>query len=116
MCVFNIGDRVQVCSALRDDLSYNPELQIGASGIVCHIDSCTPREYDETGFDDIIGVEWDLPFHDRDYCLSCEDHCDERHGWYVFPDEIELITDDDIEIDESDLASNDDLLILFGCK
>ena len=113
MCGFDVGDRVEICAPLRPGLSENPELMIGSTGTVCFIDECYKREREETGFDDIIGVEWDSEFRDRNNSSSCKGHCDESRGWYVYQDEIKLVVEDD-EINEDDLASYDDLIAFIG--
>ena len=115
MCGFNVGDRVEICAPLRPELSENPELMVGSTGTVCFIDECYDNEREETGFDEIIGVEWDIIFRDPRNSTSCKGHCNPERGWYVYQDEIKLIGEDD-EINEDDLASYDDLLTLIGCK
>ena len=66
-----IGDRVK----LIKDVEY---VESGTTGTVVHIHAVTPN----------IGICFDI----RSPMLhSCEYHCDRGTGWYVFPDDIQLI-------------------------
>lgn len=92
---FMLGDRV----VLIEEQADNDILHIGTVGTVCNTDRTR-----------YVGVVWD------DYIdgHSCSGHCEKGHGWYVRRSEIELCNTND-DINEDDIASNDDILMLIGC-
>ena len=94
---FVLGERVVLIKERAD----NDMLYIGAVGTVCDIDD---RISD-------IGIEWD----DDIVGYMCDGHCARGHGWYVSRSQIELYSAND-DINEDDIASNSDILMLLGCR
>ena len=92
---FMLGERVVLIKERTD----NDLLYIGAVGTVCDTD------------DNIeIGIAWD----DNVGGHACDGHCEKDHGWYVKRSDIELYSAND-DINEDDIASNSDILMLLGC-
>lgn len=68
-----------------------------------------PISYGETGtIRDIsleaeppIGIEWDAYDSERHTLSHCSTyHCEDGHGWYVYPEEIEAIPPVSLDIEE----------------
>lgn len=94
---FMLGERVVLIKERED----NDLLHIGAVGTVCDIDDSDTGE---------VGVAWDEDIGGH----LCNGHCAKGYGWYVRRSEIELYSAND-DINEDDIASNDDILTLIGC-
>ena len=92
---FMLGERVVLIKERED----NDLLYIGAVGTVCDID--------DTGE---VGVAWDDDIGGH----LCNGNCAKGYGWYVRRSEIELYSAND-DINEGDIARNDDILMLIGC-
>ena len=93
---FMLGERVVLIKERAD----NDMLYIGAVGTVCDTDD---RISD-------IGIEWDDDIGGH----MCNGNCANGHGWYVGRSQIELYGTNE-DINEDDIASNDDILMLIGC-
>jgi len=72
-----VGDRVRLVREVGDSHAW---LEHGDEGVVVH------GRYHP---DDNIGVQWDR----SDGCAhGCAGHCPHRHGWYVFPEVLVLVS------------------------
>lgn len=81
---FAIGDEVVLVKPAADD---NEELRIGDKGIVVRV----PYENDDP-FDDLldmIGVQWERHLENTGH--SCNNACPYGYGWFVNPNEIQII-------------------------
>ena len=81
--MFECGDRV----VLIVDEDIDGLLIQGQVGTVCDVGN------------DRIGVRWD---DEMERAHVCGGTCDDKHGWYVDEDEIELITEE-FDMDDSDV-------------
>lgn len=84
---FKLGTRVQIVSTHRNGTTsgLNNGLKIGSQGTVCEEDDI------HEGTDERPGVCWDIGFPTAH---SCNNHCTEKHGWYVYSDELEFVLPD----------------------
>ena len=92
-----VGQRVRSLTRGPDG---NSHIYIGSVGTVCH----TFGYSDGSGR---IGVEWDEHVSGHD----CQQHCEDGYGWYVDPEYLEPIDDEEPEEDfQFDAAEFCDML------
>ena len=89
MSTFQVGDRVYCLSVT------NTGKEVGHQfGVVCDTSENYPP----------IGVRWD---EEQRWMHNCDGNCEERHGWYVFEEDLEFVDrecpQDDCEIVMGDL-------------
>lgn len=76
--MFNVDDMVSAKTTLCSGV-----IPAGTTGVICYI------ENDGLTDTDWIGVRWDI----EDAALhDCSGNCENRHGWYVYRDDIEFCT------------------------
>jgi hypothetical protein len=84
MNTFKIGDRVRI----KKIDEHTGNLQIGYEGNVVEIDKVGKPP---------IGIDWErtlLGGHD------CQEHCPNGQGWFVFPENIELVNLSEVKSEE----------------
>lgn len=93
---FQTGDRVE---CIKNGAAINQDLVAGMLGTVCHL---------WEGGGQPIGVRWDQPLK-RSH--NCSGTCEINHGWYVFPDDIRLVEQEDSVITP---ATDKEIQAMFG--
>ena len=71
---FKIGDTVR---SVKDCISDNDDITKGMLGTVVHLMSGT------------VGVQWEMDVGGH----ACSNNCPDGYGWYVFPEEVEVLVE-----------------------
>jgi Xrn1 SH3-like domain len=85
MYSFKVTDRVRIIRQV--DTTY---LNVGEIGTIVHID--------DKGWPP-IGVVWEHPFNTAH---DCQGRCKPGYGWYVFPEDIELVIEGEIKVEKEE--------------
>ena len=92
--ILKVGDRVMATEDCDD------RIECGETGVVCDVKKA------EFGYR--IGVRWDTEYILRH---SCNGHCDEGHGLYVWVSVLQPIWADDNHADSLQVLTLEDLFV-----
>ena len=100
---FRVGDRVAVTVDRPDG---NPNIHAGSQGTVCQV-TMEPGRVKSVGvaFDHKVDGHW------------CSNNCKLGYGWYMRPNQVILVQDDESEVDDQTVAdfSSELIGVLAGC-